>query len=86
MAEIDPIKLGIFAGNVVNGMPDTPSPEDVEVAKEAARLGLLDAMTDFDETTVPTEDTWGVPDQPALSPWWREARNDWLDDTLGDKP
>jgi len=52
MSEIDPIALGKRVGNIVNGMPEYPTPEDVEVAVELARIGLIDAL-EFDERTNP---------------------------------
>lgn len=58
--QIDPLALGRFVGNIINGMPEHPTHEDVECAREMARMGLLDALTDFDEEVVPEEDVWGV--------------------------
>lgn len=59
--QINPEKLGTFVGNIINGMPEYPTHEDIACAKEMAHMGLLDAMTDFDETTVPEEIDWGIP-------------------------
>lgn len=58
---IDPEKLGKFVGNIVNGMPEYPSQEDIDIAKEAAKIGVIDALADFDEVVVPEEDAWGLP-------------------------
>lgn len=59
--QVDPVALGKFVGNIVNGLPEYPTREDIACAKEMAHMGLLDAMTDFDETTVPEEIDWGIP-------------------------
>lgn len=58
---IDPEALGLKVGNIINGLPEIVTSEDLEVAKEAARLGLLEQMTTFDETVVPEEVVWGIP-------------------------
>lgn len=58
---IDPEALGVNVGNIINGLPEHFTPEDLAAAKEAARLGLLEQMTRFDETVVPEEVAWGIP-------------------------
>ncbi len=61
---VDPVALGKFAGNIVNGLPEYPTHDDIACAQEMARMGLLHAMTDFDETAVPDEIDWD-----ALGAW-----------------
>jgi len=58
---IDPEALGVSVGNIINGLPENVTLEDLEVAREAARLGLIEQMTGFSETTVPEEVVWGIP-------------------------
>ena len=63
MTGIDPERLGVFVGNQVNAMSDFPTQEDIDAAVQAAQLGTLETLTDFDEKVVPEEDTWGLPER-----------------------
>ncbi len=63
-----PEEIGKRVGNIVNGLPEGFTTEDLAAAKEAARLGLLEQMAEFNDTVVPEEVEWGLPyaDDPDI--------------------
>jgi len=59
---IDPVALGKKVGNIINGMPEYPSVEDIRAARDAAGFVLRERLDDFDEIVDPDEVEWGLPE------------------------
>lgn len=60
-APINPEKLGKKIGNIVNGLPETPSDREIQAASDLARLFVAETIEPFDEVVVPEEIEWGLP-------------------------